>query len=319
VIAGWAVAAAMMRSTPGVVWMPLLAGAATALVAALLCAVLFSARIAQLITASSRSVSKMAVEIAATVDQRERLAAQQAAAANETTTAMEKLAASTRQSAEQAESLAVGAREVVGLADDGALTVRQTLEEMNGLKQQVHAIAGMILQLNEQASQIGTITNLVTDVANQTNLLALNAAVEAARAGEQGKGFSVVAAEIRKLADQTKTSAERINTLVNDILKTINTTVVATEEGTKTVDQSVQKANQTAQTFIDVRDAISRASENTQQISRNAKQQSLAVNDVLRAMTEFGSNVKVTAATLGQGRTRAETLQETAKGLEALI
>ena len=71
-------------------------------------------------------------------------------------------------------------------------------------------------------------------------------------------------------------------------MQTIDETVKATEDGTKTVAESVTTANQTVQTFIGVRDAISRASESTQNISANAQEQSLAVNDVLRAMTEFG-------------------------------
>ena len=319
VLVTWTVAGVILdASFPGV-RVAVLSGAGLGVALSVGAALAFSSRVGGVIAASVSSVSKMAGEIAETVAQRERLAAQQAAAANETTAAMEKLALSTRQSAEQAEDLVVGARQVLTLADQGALTVSQTLKGMDSLKEKVHAIAGMILQLNEQASQIGTITKLVTDVASQTNMLALNAAVEAARAGDQGKGFSVVATEIRKLADQTKKSAERINTLVTDILTTINSTVAATEEGTKTVDESVHTANQTVQSFIGVRDAISKATENTQQISRNAQQQSLAVSGVLRAMNEFGGNVKLTAATLSQGRSRAETLQEAAKGLEAII
>lgn len=319
VAASWAVATVILERSSMRGATVILIATLVGVVVALAGTLFLSSRVGRVIVAAVNSVSKMASEIGATVDQRERLAAQQAAAAKETTSAMEKLAKSTSHSAEQVETLAVGARQVLSLADEGALTVNQTLKGMDSLKDKVHAIAGMILQLNEQASQIGTITNLVTDVASQTNLLALNAAVEAARAGEQGKGFSVVAAEIRKLADQTKTSAEKINTLVNDILTTINSTVKATEEGTTTVDQSVQTANRTVQSFIDVRDAISKASENTQQISRNVKQQSLAVNEVLRAMNEFGANVQVTAATLSQGRSRAVTLREAADDLEAII
>ena len=129
------------------------------------------------------SVSKTALDIAATVDQRQRLASQQASAADETTAAMSKLAASTSHSAEQANDLAVGAKQVLQLADEGTRTVTQTLRSMNTLNEKVNAIAQMTAQLNEQASQIGSITNMVTEVASQTNLLALNAAIEAARAG----------------------------------------------------------------------------------------------------------------------------------------
>jgi len=317
VIVSWAVAALMLGRTSDQMAVLIVVGVGVA--GSLIAAASLSSHVAGAMTLAADSVTRTAGDIAATVEQRERLAAQQAKAAAETTAAMERLAASTRDSAEQAESLAVGAQHVVGLANDGTLTVQRTLKGMEALRERVHAIAAMILQLSEQASKIGTITRLVTDVANQTNLLALNAAVEAARAGEQGRGFSVVAGEIRKLADQTKTSAQDINALVNQILASIQSTVVATEEGTKTVDESVQTTNLTAQNFIGVRDAISKASDSTQQISRHAKQQSSAVNEVLRAMTEFGGNVKVTAATLAQGRSRAEALQAAANELRAIL
>jgi methyl-accepting chemotaxis protein len=283
------------------------------------CVAVASARVGRLIGASVDCVASTASEIAGTVDQRERLASQQAAAASETTAAMEELAASARQSAEQAEDLAVGARNVVNLAEDGTRSVELTLKQMDSLRGKVHTIAERILQLSEHTSQIGTITNLVTDVASRTNMLALNAAVEAARAGDQGKGFSVVAVEIRKLADQTKRSAERINLLVADILKAINSTVMATEEGTKTVDEGALTANRTVESFLGVRDAISRSSENTQQISLNAKQQSLAVNEVLRAMSELTGDSRATAASLGLGRSRASKLQESAGALRAIL
>lgn len=316
---GWAAALLALRAGTSRFDAAVLLGAGVGAALSVVSALVFSSFIAGAIARSACSVSSTADEIAATVDQRERLAVQQAAAANETTAAMEELAASARQSAEQAENLAVGSRHGVALADEGALTVEQTLEGMTSLKGKVHAIAEKILQLSEQASQIGTITNLVTDVASQTNMLALNAAVEAARAGEQGRGFSVVAVEIRKLADQTKRSAEKINTLVTDIMKAVNSTVMATEEGTKTVDEGVQTANKTYQSFVSVRDAISKASENTQQISLNAKQQSLAVNEVLRAMSELSGDAKTTAASLRLGRSRAEKLMAAASGLQAII
>jgi methyl-accepting chemotaxis protein len=177
----------------------------------------------------------------------------------------------------------------------------------------------MAVQLNQQASQIGAITGLVTTVTNQTHLLALNAAIEAARAGEHGAGFSVVADEVRRLADQTKSSTENIKLLVAEIMKAIESTVAATEDGARYVDESVKRAEQTAQSFVDVRDAIGTASENAQRITQTAREQSQAVDEVVRAMTEFGNNVKVTANTLSQGRSRAETLHGVANDLQAML
>src|SRR5205814_8570954 len=163
------------------------------------------------------SLSTTVAEIATTIEEHERTAISQAAAVNQTTTTMDELDASFGQTADMVKLAAETAQQSLGVAEHGIQTVRQTLDGMVSLKQKVGTIAEQILALSEQTSQIGTITHLVSDVASQTNMLALNAAVEAARAGEHGKGFGVVASEIRKLADESRRSAERINALVEEI------------------------------------------------------------------------------------------------------
>jgi methyl-accepting chemotaxis protein len=258
-------------------------------------------------------------EIAAAVDEQERTAVQQATAVNETATTMDEMAASASQSAEQAEAVSRRSRDALDLADEGSRIVKQTMEGMENLKLKVSAIAEQILRLSEQTSQIGSITNLVTDLANQTNLLALNAAVEAARAGEHGKGFAVVAAEIRKLADQSKKSAERINALVGDIQKATNSTVMVTEEGTKTVEEDMRLAQKTAEAFNSLSSSIGSAYENTQQITLNARQQSGAVNQVVEAMNGINSGARQTAAGIAQMKSGIDNLHNASQKLKAIV
>src|SRR5688500_10974088 len=167
-------------------------------------------------------------------------------------------------------------------------------------KGKIEANAEQILRLSEQTSQIGNITNLVSELANQTNLLALNAAVEAARAGEHGKGFAVVAAEIRKLADQSKKSAERINTLVLDIQNATTATVMATEEGTKTVEQGTYQPHRTAEVFEGLAASITSVFESSQQTLLNVKQQVAAVRQVVEAMEAINHGSKETTSGITQ-------------------
>jgi methyl-accepting chemotaxis protein len=271
------------------------------------------------ISGAVHSIASTAAEMAATVEQYERATMQQAAAVTETTATMDELEASFRQSAEQAEVATTKARQALTLTEDGTSAVRQTLEGMSSLKSKVEAIAEQILRLSEQTSQIGNITNLVSELANQTNLLALNAAVEAARAGEHGKGFAVVAAEIRKLADQSKKSAERINTLVLDIQNATNATVMATEEGTKTVDASTYLTHRTAEVFEHLAVSITNVCESAQQTLLNVKQQVAAVRQVVEAMDTINNGSQETANGITQTRAAVHQLNRAAQGLQTIV
>ncbi|MBP7212162.1 hypothetical protein KBA27_04935 [bacterium] len=123
------------------------------------------------------------------------------------------------------------------------VAVKDNMEKMFNMKQKIQVIAELILELSEHTQQIGSTIGIVEDIAEQTNMLALNAAVEAARAGEHGKGFSVVAGEIRKLADKSKQATSKISTIIKDIQQATNSTVMATEEGSKELESSTKFAN----------------------------------------------------------------------------
>lgn len=276
-------------------------------------------RYIQAINDVGMAISTSSNEIATTVEQQERTISQQASSVNQTSTTMDELGASSRQSAEQAEASAAGTRQALSLAEEGTLAVQQTMEGMSTLREKVGAIASQILRLSEQTNQIGGIAGLVSDLANQTNMLALNAAVEAARAGEHGKGFSVVAAEIRKLADESKKSAEKITSLVVDVQAAINTTVMVTDEGTKTVDSGIYLAQGTAETFTNVADSINNVFLNSQQIALNAKQQAIAVQQVVAAMNAIDLGAKETATGITQVKVSAQQLNDAALKLKSVV
>jgi len=290
----------------------------TALVACVL-AVLLANRTTKLLQDIANTIASSSNEIAATVEQQERTVNQQASSVHQTSTTMDELGASSRQAAEQAEASASGAREALAIAENGTQAVQQTMEGMSTLKGNVEAIAEQIMRLSEQTGQIGNISDLVADIANQTNMLALNAAVEAARAGENGKGFAVVASEIRKLADESKKSAEKINTLVTHLQAAMNSTVMVTDEGTKKTDASINLAQGTAQAFVGVTDSIDRVFVNNQQISLSAKQQAVAVQQVLAAMNALNLGAKETASGISQVKVSTQQLKEAAKQLQAIV
>lgn len=268
---------------------------------------------------SIETIATSSTQIASAMEEQERAAAQQAASVKQITTTIDELGTSSQQSAQQAEASSSGSHHALALAEGGTLSVQQTLNEMLLLKENVGAIAEQILHLSEQTNQIGGISALVGNLANQTNMLALNAAVEAARAGEHGKGFAVVAFEIRKLADQSKNSAKKINTLVTDIQAAINSTAMVTDKGTKTVAEGMQMTQETAESITSVADSINNIFLNSQQISLNAKQQALATQEVLDAMNTLTLAAQETTGSITQIKVGTQQLKEAAQNLKAMV
>ncbi|HEY9850087.1 MAG TPA: methyl-accepting chemotaxis protein [Leptolyngbyaceae cyanobacterium] len=271
------------------------------------------------ITAIVNTIVASSAEIAATVEQQERTVRQQAVSVNQTTTSMGELGASSQQSAEQASAATTGARQALNRVEQGTQAVEQTLEKMAKLKEKVEGIAEQISRLSQQTNQIGNISGLVSELANQTNMLALNAAVEAVRAGEHGKGFGVVASEIRKLADRSKKSADKINILVGDIQNAISSTVMVTDEGSKTVEIGVKIAEQTSAAFSGIASSINEVFLNSQEISLNIKEQAVAIQQVFEAMNILNLAAKETAIGIAQVKDSTQKFNEIALILKTVV
>ena len=232
---------------------------------------------------------------------------------------MDELGESSRACASQAEAAAFGAKQALALTVGGRQAVDNTLTEMATLKQNVEAIEKQILLLSEQTHRIGNISSLVSDLANQTNILAINAAIEAWRAGESGKGFSIVAIEIRKLADLSKESASNINALVIDIQTAINSTTIVTNEGAETVDIGVKIALKTADTFAGVAEAIESIVLNSQQISFTAKNQAIAIQDVFQVVNSLTLATQDNALGISELKLGIEQLNQAAQNLKSAV
>lgn len=281
--------------------------------------ILANRRITSTLQNLTGAIASSSSEIATTMDEQERTIASQASSVNQTTTTVDQLGASSRQSAEQAEASTAGANQALSLAEEGARTVEETMAGIENLKNRVGEIAEQIIRLSQQTGQIADVSDLVANVANQTNMLALNAAVEAARAGEHGKGFGVVADEIRKLADESRKSADKINNLVTDIQEAMNSAVMVTDEGNKTAESSIQLAKGTAETFVSVKNAMDNVFVNAQQISLNAKQQAVGIQEILSAVNTLNLGAQDSAAGINQVKTATVKLRDFAKDLQAIV
>ncbi|MGL5131115.1 MAG: methyl-accepting chemotaxis protein [Planktothrix sp.] len=297
----------------------LIFGSILSILTAFTIAWLISSLVSRKITQAIDAIDNSSLEINVAVDQQEKIISSQASSVNETTRTMDELEFSAKQASEQAETSTLGAKQVLNLAENGNELVQQTLVEMNQMKAKVEAIAEQILRLSEQTNQIGSISQVVGDLANQTNMLALNAAVEAVRAGEYGKGFSVVASEIRKLADESQKSAHQINSLVLGIKQSNNSTGAVTEAGIKSVENTVDLAQKTASAFRDMSLELSNIVQSSQQISLNSKQQAVAIQQVVVAMNNLNKNAQDTSLGMGQIKLGIQKLNGAAFDLKDIV
>ena len=174
--------------------------------------------------------------------------------------------------------------------------ISSNADKMLILRQKIQMIAELILELSEHSQQIGNTISVVDDIAEQTNMLALNAAVEAARAGEHGKGFAVVAGEIRKLADESKQAITKITSLTSNIQYTTNSTVMATEEGSKEIESVVKDINILSSSSENLLKQIKEILDSLDSLNQNAKKQ----NDIIERLNIIDEENSNLAETLSQ-------------------
>ncbi|HET6928777.1 MAG TPA: methyl-accepting chemotaxis protein, partial [Candidatus Acidoferrum sp.] len=205
-------------------------------------------------------VRKAAMEVAVcsnnillAADEMQAGATQQDQEITNTSSAVEELTVSMKQVSNNAEASAEAARRALDAAEQGNRAVRDTLEGMQRIRASVQATAKKIKSLGDRSLEISEIINVINDITEQTNLLALNAAIEAARAGEAGRGFAVVADEVRKLAEHSRSATKDIAALIKAIQAETNEAVVVMEDGTKEVEGGAQLADQAGRAL----DAIS--------------------------------------------------------------
>jgi methyl-accepting chemotaxis protein len=260
-------------------------------------------------------VSSSANEILLSSEDMASGAVQQDQEITNTSSAVEELTVSMKQVSNNAEASAEAARRALDAAEQGNRAVRDTLEGMQRIRSSVQATAKKIKSLGDRSLEISEIVNVINDITEQTNLLALNAAIEAARAGEAGRGFAVVADEVRKLAEHSRTATKDISALIKAIQAETNEAVVVMEEGTKEVEVGARLADQAGKALEAISSVVRQSAELVQEISLASKQQVRGTEGVANAM-QIISNI--TRQTSQGARQTARTVENMVKLSEQL-
>jgi len=232
----------------------------------------------------------------------------QASALSEITTTISELLITSRQIADSAQRVSRIAEDTAEAAQNGDATIDQTRASIAAIRTQVDLIVTHMLALGEKSQQIGGVVDLVSELAEQTNILAINATIEASGAGEWGRRFAVVAEEIRKLADRTAGSAKEIRALIDDVRGAVNTTVMATEFGAKSVDAGARQFDAATDSFRRIAELVATTNDATREIELSTKQQSTAVEQVNVAASDTARVSQATEASAAQTRQTAAHL-----------
>jgi methyl-accepting chemotaxis protein len=258
-------------------------------------------------------------EISTTTAQLATTTQEVATSVSQVVVSMKEVKQTTELSNEKAREMAERSRGVVQTSRDGESAVRETIDMINTIQEQMISIAESVVGLSEQSQSIGEIIAAVDDVADQSRLLAVNASIEAVKAGEQGKGFTVVADEIKNLAEQSKQSTSQVRTILTDIQKGTSAAVMATEKGSKAVENGVNQADQTGGAIQALGESINQTSQSAIQIEATSRQQSAGIDQVFAAMESIKNAMEQNAESARQLEQSAGDLDELGRKIKIIV
>ena len=225
---------------------------------------------------------------------------QQALSIAEVTATLEELTNTAKQIALSATSVEKIADDSAHAAHAGYVSVGEALEAMESIRRRVADISGKTLLLGERSQRISEVLNLIKDIAGEIHLLAVNAAIESAAAGEHGKRFAVVASEVRRLAERTRESAEEIKGIVVEIQSATHSSVLATEQGVKEVENGVSLATGARGSLEQIIQMVDRTTQAIRQITLVTQQQQSASEQIVQTMREVAVVTSQSASSMKQ-------------------
>jgi len=265
------------------------------------------------------SVHEAARQIAQAVEGQAATSSEMSSSVAEITSTMEELSASSAQIAEYSGSVVEIARRTYDGSRQGEESMRQLVTKMEEIRHDNQVSLKEILDLGGKSKEITRIMEIIDTLADQTRLIAFNAALEASSAGEAGKRFSVVAAEIRRLADSVSASTSEIAHKITEIQETIGRLVITSEKGSVGIDQGLDASARTADFLRELVQTASETSSSAQQISLSTQQQRTASNQIVVALKEIVTASAETAESVRRLSQVAQSMMQLSATLKGQV
>lgn len=266
---------------------------------------------------SGIQVASSATQIAATAREQEAATSEQAASTSQIVATVAEISATAKELVLTMDEVRDVAEHTTASATDGQQALAAMKTAMHHMREATDAIAAKLAVLNEKAGNIGTVVTTINKVADQTNLLSLNAAIEAEKAGEYGRGFSVVATEIRRLADQTGAATWDIEQMVKEMQSAVSAGVMGMDKFSDQVSRGVGEVAQVSARLAQIIEQVHTLTPRFEAVTEGMHAQSEAAVQISESMAQLNETTQQTAESLRQSHDSVEQLKHAAYDLQA--
>jgi methyl-accepting chemotaxis protein len=265
------------------------------------------------------SLGSTAAEMLAVASQVSAGAALTATSVSEAATTVEEVRQTSLVASQKATAVADSAQEAEKTVEEGIQVVSGAMEGLKAIAAQMSHAADCVVHLGEQTETISEIVAISNDIAEQSNVLSVNAAIEAAKAADAGKGFTVVAGEIKRLAEQSKQAVQQIRTILSEIEKGTEAAVSAAEQSRRMVEADMENAAHSHRTIQTLGENIGAASQLAMQIAISAREQLAGMDQISEVMVSIDQATAQNAAGAKQMESEVKHLQELAESLRGMV
>lgn len=279
-------------------------------------------RLSELVEQVQRSgvqVNSSSVQIAATSKEQQSTATEMASTTTEIGTTAKEMSATATELLKAADNVNAISQQLSGLASGGKDGLTRMEQIMRQIMEASSSITSRLGEMNDKAGNIGSVVTTITKIADQTNLLSLNAAIEAEKAGEYGRGFSVVAAEIRRLADQTAASTLDIEQMVKEMLGSVSAGVMGMDKFSEEVRRSAREVTDVSRQIDQMIERVQSLAPSIESVYEGMQAQTQGSSQISEALSQLGEAARQTADAIRDSNRAVDQLNDASRGLQTAI